>query len=226
MALVGASCVDRWEATLVEVRADGTEVPFSPYERPEGRHVRAVTKAGVIPQAYISQTEARAACNASGKRLCKADEWKTACKGPNKTRYPYGDRHVPGACVDTNRTSPIYTLHGGQRDGRTMNDPRLNQQPNTLEPTGSELSCTNGYGVYDMVGNVHEWVDDGSFRGGYYLDTQQNNEGCDYVTTAHATWYHDYSIGFRCCADPVVAPPGGGEKPDSTGRPEPEKLEL
>ena len=73
-----------------------------------------------------------------------------------------------------------------------------------------------------MVGNVHEWVDDGSFRGGYYLDTQQNNEGCDYVTTAHASWYHDYSIGFRCCADPVVAIPGDGEKPDPSDRPEPE----
>jgi formylglycine-generating enzyme required for sulfatase activity len=107
-----------------------------------------------------------------------------------------------------------------------MNDPLLNQQPGTVEPTGNELSCTNAYGVYDMVGNVHEWIDDGSFRGGYYLDTQQNNEGCDYVTTAHATWYHDYSIGFRCCADAAIGPAGNGEKPEAKGRPEAEKLEL
>ena len=54
-----------------------------------------------------------------------------------------------------------------------MNDPRLNQLEGTLTKTGERSSCTNGYGVYDMVGNVHEWVDDpdGTFQGGYYLDT-------------------------------------------------------
>jgi hypothetical protein len=52
-----------------------------------------------------------------------------------------------------------------------------------------------------MVGNIHEWTSDGTFRGGYYLDTKQNGEGCDYKTTAHAKTYYDYSTGFRCCAD-------------------------
>jgi hypothetical protein len=52
-----------------------------------------------------------------------------------------------------------------------------------------------------MVGNIHEWTDDGSFRGGYYLDTEINGEGCDYKTSAHAPWYYDYSTGFRCCSD-------------------------
>ena len=52
-----------------------------------------------------------------------------------------------------------------------------------------------------MVGNVHEWADDGAFHGGYYLDTKINGEGCDYTTTAHAKIYYDYSTGFRCCAD-------------------------
>jgi formylglycine-generating enzyme required for sulfatase activity len=92
-------------------------------------------------------------------------------------------------------------LYGGERSGRTMNDPRANQQANTVEPTGAAASCTNDYGVHDMVGNVHEWTDDGSFRGGYYLDTKLNGEGCDYRTTAHAPSYYDYSTGFRCCAD-------------------------
>jgi sulfatase modifying factor 1 len=60
--------------------------------------------------------------------------------------------------------------------------------------------------VHDMVGNVHEWTDDASFRGGYYLDTKLNGEGCDYRTTAHAPAYYDYSTGFRCCADEGSAP--------------------
>jgi sulfatase modifying factor 1 len=202
MARVDSSCVDKYEASLVQIDETGKESPFSPYEAPNGHNVRAVSREGVVPQAHISMVEAKRACNASGKRLCRAPEWKTACKGPEATRYPYGDNRVPGACVDTNRTSPMATLHQGEHSAQTMNDPLANQQENTLAPTGSAAACTNGYGVHDMVGNVHEWTDDGSFRGGYYLDTSENGEGCEYRTTAHAPAYYDYSTGFRCCADP------------------------
>src|SRR4051812_42523895 len=200
MAHVGTSCVDKYEASLVE-RTAGGEQAWSPYQAPNGHDVRAVSRRGVVPQAHISMVEAKRACKASGKRLCKAQEWKTACKGPDATRYPYGNKRTPGACVDTNRTSPMNTLHGGERTNRTLNDPLANQQKNTLEATGAREACTNGYDVHDMVGNVHEWTDDASFRGGYYLDTKLNSEGCDYRTTAHAPAYYDYSTGFRCCAD-------------------------
>jgi hypothetical protein len=37
--------------------------------------------------------------------------------------------------------------------------------------------------------------------GGFFMDTHLNGEGCDYRTTAHDFSYHDYSTGFRCCAD-------------------------
>ena len=200
MAHVGKSCVDKYEASLVEITPNG-ELPFSPYQAPGGHNVRAVSRRGVGPQAHISMVEGKRACAASAKRLCKAAEWKTACKGPDATRYPYGNKRTPGACVDTNRTSPMSVLHHGELSGKTMNDPRANQQSNTVEKSGARAACTNGYDVHDMVGNVHEWTDDASFRGGYYLDTKLNGEGCDYRTTAHAPAYHDYSTGFRCCAD-------------------------
>ena len=85
-----------------------------------------------------------------------------------------------------------------------MNDERLNQLPGSLARTGSHAGCTNEYGVLDMVGNLHEWTSDpdGTFQGGYYLDTKLNGEGCAYKTTAHDVAYHDYSTGFRCCAEP------------------------
>jgi sulfatase modifying factor 1 len=201
MARVGHSCVDKYEGSLVEVTEDGSEAPFSPYEAPNGHHVRAVSRADVVPQAHISMVEASRACKASGKRLCQAAEWKTACRGPEATRYPYGNERVPGACVDTGRTSPMSVLHQGEHSASTMNDPMANQLEGTVEKTGAAEACTNGYGVHDMVGNIHEWTDDGSFRGGYYLDTSQNGEGCDYRTTAHSPIYYDYSTGFRCCAD-------------------------
>jgi formylglycine-generating enzyme required for sulfatase activity len=77
-----------------------------------------------------------------------------------------------------------------------------------------------------MVGNLHEWVADnvsvrlkeeipieygahrlGSrgkavFMGGYFSSRGEHGRGCAYATTSHAAEYHDYSTGFRCCADP------------------------
>ncbi|MBK6693687.1 MAG: SUMF1/EgtB/PvdO family nonheme iron enzyme [Myxococcales bacterium] len=202
MVLVGSVCVDRWEATLVSIDDDGREEAHSPYEAPNGKRVKAISRAGVTPQAHISKDEAKRACRAAGKRLCRGAEWRKACQGPQGTRYPYGGARKPGACVDSGRTSPVHKLHGGDHSVATMNDPRLNQVPGTVAKTGAAAECVNDYGVHDMVGNLHEWTDDGAFRGGYYLDTTQNGEGCDYKTTAHATSYYDYSTGFRCCADP------------------------
>ncbi len=221
MALVDDRvCVDRWEASLVErvmahpgAEGGSSERAWSPFLPVDGheREVRAVSRPGVIPQAYISGKQAAAACSASGKRLCAADEWERACRGPANYQFPYGDQRRAGACNDDVR--PVHPVaEVGKilgiptdrlwRDG--MNQSLINQLPDTLLPTGARAECTNAYGVYDMVGNVHEWVDDpdGTFRGGYYMDTTKNGDGCSYATTAHDFAYHDYSTGFRCCMDP------------------------
>ena len=220
MGLVGDICVDKWEASLVEVMSNGNEVPWSPYHSPHGHHVRSLSKPGVVPQGYISMQEAKKACEASSKRLCRANEWRAACRGPNKTLYPYGATHVPSLCIDTNRTAPLGKLYAAAGkamfENKNMIDPRLNQLPNTVASTGSAAACTNAYGAFDMVGNLHEWTDDGTMHGGFYLDTKTLHEGCDYTTTSHAPVYYDYATGFRCCADPTEvkdqaktkAPPG------------------
>jgi formylglycine-generating enzyme len=198
-------CIDRYEASLVDV-TDGGEKPFSSYDPIKGRRVRAVSEPGAVPRGYISQIEATAACRAAGKRLCAEDEWVAACRGSRATRFPYGDARQSGACNDEGK-SPLVRLYASAGahafDDEPMNDPRLNQQPNTLARAGAYRQCRSDYDVFDMVGNLHEWVDDpaGTFRGGYYLDTRLNGEGCSYRTTAHDVGYHDYSIGFRCCAD-------------------------
>ena len=218
MALVDDRvCVDRWEASIVErvpvsVSPAG-ERPWSPYLPIDGheRFVRAVSRAGVVPQGYISGKQAATACSASGKRLCGADEWEHACRGPSNFQFPYGDTRRAGACNDdirsTHPVAEVGQLLGIPHDRlwhEGMNQSIINQLPNTLLPTGERAECTNAYGVYDMVGNLHEWVDDpdGTFRGGYYMDTSKNGDGCSYHTTAHDFTYHDYSTGFRCCMDP------------------------
>jgi hypothetical protein len=203
-------CIDRWEASLVEVLPDGRETPWPPFDKVEDGHtLRAVTASDVYPQAYISGVQAEKACEASGKRLCNPVEWRKACMGPQGQRFGYGNERIDGRCNDQGR-SPMLRLYPQVATSWTlvglteMNDPRLNQLSETLAPTGSHEGCTNGYGVYDMVGNLHEWTNDphGTFQGGYYLDTHLNGDGCSYRTVAHEMTYHDYSTGFRCCADP------------------------
>jgi formylglycine-generating enzyme required for sulfatase activity len=199
MALVGDVCVDRWEGTIAD---------HSPYEVPDGGEARSV--AGVVPQGYISGEVAEAACEAAGKRLCSLDEWMSACAGAEGRTYPYGDTYDPTACNDSCAEHPINSYWGDDPDrwdSAHMNDPGINQQPDTVDLTGANARCVTPEGVYDLHGNLHEWVDDpdGTFKGGFYADASINGPGCSYTTTAHSFDYHDYSTGFRCCRSPSAS---------------------
>ncbi len=196
MVEIESFCIDRWEAHL-----EGK----SPYDVPSDG--MAVTSAGTVPQGYISGDVAESACKAAGKRLCTSEEWLRACRGPANTTYPYGNAYHENACNEGRPVHPILELFGSEANwsATQMNDPRLNQLPDALDPTAANPFCVSAEGVFDLHGNLHEWVADasGTFRGGFYVDATINGQGCLYVTTAHGRSYHDYSTGFRCCADPT-----------------------
>ena len=226
----GKFCIDRFEASTEE-GALGASGKFkvskrhSPYKPVSGLTVRAVSIKGRVPQGYIDRDEAEEACENAGKRLCTDDEWIEACKGKNPTQYPYGDEHKEGYCNDSG-VSSFNLLYGPGNNQppdasaytrENMNDERLNQMEGTVAPSGKFSKCKNSYGVFDMVGNLHEWTSaPGTFRGGYYLDTHINGDGCDYRTTAHDHLYHDYSTGFRCCFGGGKT--GGGDSATSTNK--------
>ena len=202
-----AFCIDRFEAALEELGSDGKWLPAAPWYTVDDRTVRAVAAEGLVPQGYISGSQAEAACQASGKRLCTSQEWLAACQGPEEKTWPYGNAHQPGACNDDYPNHPVVELFGtsdGIWDAQHMNDPGINQQLGTLSPAGAHPLCVSDWGAFDMHGNLHEWVADadGTFRGGFYADGAINGPGCTYVTTAHDASYHDYSTGFRCCLTP------------------------
>ncbi len=207
VSIDGEYCIDRYEASVDIVNARGKTLRHhSPYETTkDDERLAARSRRGVVPQAYLSQEQAEAACENAGKRLCTDQEWIKACKGKHPSTYPYGDDHVDKRCNDDG-VSPLRILHGGDDSLSTfgieaMNDPRLNKIKGSLARTGHFRRCRSSYGTYDMVGNLHEWTSNstGVFRGGYYLDDHLHGDGCNYLTTGHNTHYHDYSIGFRCC---------------------------
>ncbi len=210
--VAGAYCVDKYEASLVEQKDDGTHVPVDPYVTPPTGHMYvARSVAGAVPQGYVSAAQADTACKNAKKRLCQPVEWRLACVGTEGTAFPYGPVRVAGKCHDSGK-NPMMTLHADtMRRGWGMselNDPRANALEGGLAKTGAFPDCVNDYGLYDMVGNLHEWTADpnGTFQGGFWLDTAHHGDGCAYRTIAHDFNYHDYSTGFRCCADPQPGP--------------------
>jgi len=226
MVHAGGYCIDTYEAHLVST--DAPEVALPHFTRPRGGvKVMARSRAGVTPQAYLSRTEAAQACKAAKKRLCSAREWYEACAGSRRTRFPYGNSEIAGHC-NTGKTHLMHRVFGANVKftfSAHYNSPRLHQEPGFLAKSGEYEACVSEHGAHDMVGNLHEWVADdvsrrlakeipleygleqlgatgsGVFMGGYFSSQGEHGRGCAYATVTHAPDYHDYSIGFRCCAD-------------------------
>ena len=115
---------------------------------PPSPGVYAVSVAGVTPTACIDWFQAAQACRLSGKRLTTNLEWQDAAAG---TPDP-GNAPTPGP-----------------NDCNTYSSGPSN--------TGSRVDCKSSWGVFDMIGNVNEWVADWADR---------NTTGCTNSTTGLA----------------------------------------
>lgn len=170
---------------------------------------KAVSFFNVLPNAYVSGVMAEQACKEAGKRLCTIDEWRLACGGEAQTKYPYSTAYQEGACNYANLNYPPYLLQGHDPLTLKMSDPRLNTIPNSLGKTGEWETCVSHWGkdrLYDMVGNLDEWVLDPTSTygrvmvGGSYIRNRREL-GCSARIATHYANYRDYTTGVRCCSD-------------------------
>lgn len=184
------------------------DLPTPPaYSLSESFEPRARSEQGVVPAGYLNRQLSELACTRAGKRLCTREEWVRACRGQQGTRFPYGERYRPGLCNVHRDHHPARLLHGNSSHHHL--DPRLglveDEAGPLLHQTGDFPECASRWGddaIYDMVGNLDEWIADpsGAFLGGFFA--RSTKEGCDASIDSHAPGYLDYSLGTRCCADP------------------------
>src|SRR4029079_15307844 len=84
----------------------------------------AVSRPSVTPNGYLSGAMAARACKNAKKRLCRPDEWRTACGGEQGRQFPYGAEYKQGACNIFRSMHPARALHDNASIGHL--DPRLN----------------------------------------------------------------------------------------------------
>lgn len=201
-----------WEKQRLEIGSDEARqipIPALPdWQRQREVEPVAVSRAGMVPNGYLSGLVAERACHNARKRLCRHEEWTLACQGEQRRPFPYGAEYRPGACNIFRALHPALELHGNASVGHL--DPRLNlvKEPSgdpLLRRTGGTPACRSAWGddaAYDMNGNLDEWVEDdhGRFDGGFF--SRSKRDGCASSVTAHPRTYYDYSTGARCCWSP------------------------
>ncbi|NOY84656.1 MAG: formylglycine-generating enzyme family protein [Nitrospirae bacterium] len=207
-------------------RYETTNAHFREYLEATGAKPPLLWRGGVFPKGitnhpvvYVSWHDADAFCSWAGKRLPNEKEWEKAARGDDRRNFPWGVQFDY-----TKANTPQYWLAQG-----------IEVYKGTTMPVGSFETGKSPYGLYDMAGNVYEWVNNWYMpypgnqepnvhygkrnkvlRGGSWYDCMSYGCGLSapvYNRSRFTPEIRNKGFGFRCASD-TLHPEKNKQKPE------------
>jgi len=115
------------------------------WRHPDGPE-STITGRGNDPVVQVSYADAKAYAVWAGRRLPTEAEWEYAAQGGAESFYVWGEARAPDGVEPANTWQGAFPLRNTEADGYKLRAP---------------IGCfaPNGFGLYDMIGNVWEWTD-------------------------------------------------------------------
>lgn len=136
------------------------------------------------PVRNVPWAQAQAYCESLGKRLPSEAEWEKAARGPNGNEFPWGNEF----------SEKLFNGGGEEED---------------LQAIGSYEKGKSHYGLYDMAGNVMEWVEDwydaypgSEYRSQHYGQKRKVARGGSWGGVGHYVIPHYFRTAYRYAFPP------------------------
>ncbi|NWF72722.1 MAG: SUMF1/EgtB/PvdO family nonheme iron enzyme [Nitrospirae bacterium] len=195
-----AFLIDKYQMTVGKY---GTFLDATAYEAPADWDVMSKAMHQKRPVVNVDWADADAYCRWAGKRLPTEAEWEKAARGTDGRLYPWGNQ-LP-TDFHANMKKEVWNNHV------------------VLTPVGMYEGGKSPYGVYDMAGNVWEWVSDWYSQDYYKTGPLRNPTGPptgSYKVVRGGSWgsspkdlrstdrdsrlpsFGGLGTGFRCAKNP------------------------